>query len=566
MKKHASIVLAFVLVFAMVSALALAGCGDSGRGSGNNYGNLTEAEAIESLNALLKKVSVTENPPIMDISADSSVDAVNELPNIGKYPVTVQGTAQINVEIFSSTEKASSKDIRGNDGWFNVMAEDFNNENYSIDGRKVSVSVRSIASGEALDYIVTGAYVPDAFSPANELWGDMAAAAGAKIEKVESRLVGNTAGILMSKQAYDAFVSNHGEVRLDLILDAAIAGELMLGYTNPYASSTGLNMLTAMLQAFDPANPLSKTASGKLLQFQALAPPVAYTTAQMRESAKNGLLDAMVMEYQAYINEPTLRDFVFTPFGVRHDSPVYVFKSTSDEQRQALRMFIDYCKAEQGQREGTKRGFNANDSFAGEKLNLNGSELFSAQEVWKENKDGGRPVLAVFVADISGSMDGTPINELRDSLLNASKYISDGNYVGLVSYDEYVYIDLPIGKFDARQKAYFNGAVKGLTAGGATATYDAVLVGLKMLKDKQAEVPNAKLMMFVLSDGEQNKGYALKKIEPVVAGLKVPIHTIGYNANLDELGRISAINEASVVNANSDDVVYALRNMFRAQM
>jgi Ca-activated chloride channel family protein len=150
--------------------------------------------------------------------------------------------------------------------------------------------------------------------------------------------------------------------------------------------------------------------------------------------------------------------------------------------------------------------------------------------------------------------------------VNASKYISDGNYIGLISYDDYVYIDLPVGKFDAKQKAYFSGAVKNLSAGGATATYDAVLVGLKMLDEKQAEVPNAKLMLFVLSDGAQNMGYNLNKVTPIVAGMKVPVHSIGYNADLDELGKLSAINEASVVNASSDDVVYSLRNMFRAQM
>ena len=557
---------ALVFVFAIILTLAVAGCGNAGRGQTSGYGNLSESEALQSLDALLSKVRIIENDPILDIYSEGD-DEINELPDISKYPITVEGTAPVDVEIFSSTEKASARDIRGNDGWFNAMAEDFNREGLELDGgRRVSVSIRSIASGEAMDYIVSGAYVPDAFSPANELWGEMIAASSVGIEMVESRLAGNTAGILMSEQANEDFVAKYGEIRLDKVLDAAIAGDLMLGYTNPYASSTGLNMLTAMLQSFDPTNPLSKAASGKLLQFQALAPPVAYTTAQMRESAKNGVLDAMVMEYQAYINEPTLRDFVFTPFGVRHDSPVYVFQGISNEKRQALQLFIDYCKTAPAQKEATNRGFNANDSFPGEKLNMGGAELFSAQQIWKENKDGGRPVVAVFIADISGSMAGAPINELKSSLINAAKYVSDSNYIGLVSYDETVYIDLPIGQFDARQKAYFTGAVRNLLEGGSTATYDAVLVGLKMLNDKKAEIQNAKLMLFVLSDGEQNKGYELSKIEPVVAGMKVPVHTIGYNANLDELGRISSINEASTINAGSEDVVYALRNMFRAQM
>ena len=562
MKKLAALLLAVTLVFTLI----LGACGDSGRDETTNYGNLTESEALESLEALLGKVYVTENDLVMDIYTEDDGAQVHELPDIGKYPITVNGSGQIDIEIFSSTEKASAKDLKGNDGWLNVMANNFNKKGMKVGGKSVSVSVRSIASGEATDYIVSGTYIPDAFSPANELWGEMVAASGIKADKIESRLCGNTAGILMSKKAHEDFKSKYGDVKLDKVLDAAIDGDLMLGYTNPYASSTGLNMLCAMLQAFDPENPLSKAASDKLLQFQALAPPVAYTTAQMRESAKNGLLDAMVMEYQAYINEPTLKDYVFTPFGVRHDSPVYVFENTTAEKQEGLQLFIDFCKDKNGQAEASNRGFNENESFKGENLNMKGSELFSAQEIWKENKDGGRPVVAVFITDISGSMEGAPLNELKTSLINASKYISDGNYVGLVSFDDNVYIDLPIESFDARQKAYFTGAVRNLTSGGSTATYDAVLVGMKMLSDKKKEVPNAKTMLFVLTDGEQNEGYRLDKIAPIVSGLKTPIHSIGYNANIDELDRLSSINEASVVNADSDDVVYALRNMFRAQI
>ena len=72
--------------------------------------------------------------------------------------------------------------------------------------------------------------------------------------------------------------------------------------------------------------------------------------------------------------------------------------------------------------------------------------------------------------------------------------------------------------------------------------------------------------MFVLSDGETNVGCSLKDISRIVEALEIPIYTIGYNANLKELGKLSAINEAASVNADSDDVVYALKNLFNAQV
>ena len=529
---------------------------------GRTSGDLTPEQAQEELHALLTKVNVSEVPARMDISGTGLDDNGAELPDISNHPLSVEGYANINVEIIASTEKSGPK----MDGWLNEVAEKFNQEGHELDGKKVSVSIRPIASGLAMEYIISGRYVPDAFSPANELWGDMIQASGTKIELVQKRLAGNTAGILMSQKKYNDFVEKHSTVTLQNVLDSVLDGEILLGYTNPYASSTGLNILTAMLQSFDPANPLSPQATEKLVSFQTKVPPVAYTTAQMRESAKNGVLDAMIMEYQAYITEPTLRDFVFTPFGVRHDNPVYILDSIPQEKRDALKLFTDYCLGANPQKEAERFGFNANDEFQGEALSLNGAQLFAAQKIWKENKDAGRPVVAVFIADTSGSMEGTPIQELRESLINASGYINEGNYIGLISYSSNVYINLPIEEFTATQKAYFAGAVKDLSATGGTATYNAVLAGLDLLIQKQKEIPNAKLMIFVLSDGAQNEGYNLDRITDVVKGLNIPIHTIGYNADLEELSKLSAINEASSVNADENNVVYNLRNIFNAQM
>lgn len=547
--------LALLAVLALALA-ALTGCGSDAP--------LTADQAAETLNALLSKVTVTQVDARMDITGTDVSSPADELPDIENYPLSVTGAGAVDVEIVASTEKAGS----GMDGWLNLEAQKFNEAGYTVNGHSASVSIRPIASGLATEFITSGKYVPPAFSPTNELWAEMLTSQGVPFERLETRLAGNTAGILMSKKAYADFTAKYGDVTLPKILDAVLAGDLMLGYTNPYASSTGLNILTAMLQAFDPADPLSAKAVEKLQAFQMLVPPVAYTTAQMRESAKKGVLDAMIMEYQAYTVEPTLSDYVFTPFGVRHDNPVYALGGITADQKEALRQFIAFCKASAAQQDAVRYGFNALDSFAGEALSLHGAQLYAAQKVWKENKDGGQPVVAVFVADTSGSMDGTPIKELRSSLLNAAQYIGEGNYIGLVSYADDVYVNLPIGEFTGKQKAYFSGAVKDLSAGGGTATYDAVLEGLRLLLDQKAAMPNAKLMLFVLSDGVQNRGYALDKITPVVQGLGIPIHTIGYGsgADMSGLAALSNINEASSTMADESNVVYNLRNIFNSQI
>ena len=86
------------------------------------------------------------------------------------------------------------------------------------------------------------------------------------------------------------------------------------------------------------------------------------------------------------------------------------------------------------------------------------------------------------------------------------------------------------------------------------------------LSRKKEEVPDAKLMMFVLSDGETNVGHSLDKTTNIIKNLDIPIYTIGYNANIDALQKISNINEAASINAESEDVIYQLRNLFNSNL
>jgi Ca-activated chloride channel family protein len=554
----ATLFLAVLLCMAL--ALSLVSCNIEGHDEGTSFGNLSEEEGWQTLEALMSKIRVTESTPPVDISGISGV--IEELPPIDNYPLSVEGRADVVIELFSSTEKAGS----GTDGWINVIAEEFNNSGATLGGKTVNVSIRPIASGLALDYIDTETYIPDAFSPANELWGQMIASKGIGIDLVEKKLTGNTAGILMRRDAHDAVADAYGEVSLASVLQAALDSKITLAYTNPYASSTGLNMLTAMLNEFDPSNPLSTTASKQLLDFQAVSPPVAFTTAEMRSSAAAGIVTAMTMEYQAYINEPALKDYIFTPFGVRHDSPVYVFDNTSAEKVAALELFIEYCQSDSAQQKASQYGFNGNPDYVGAEPNLDGTGLYAAQKVWKENKSGGRPTVAVFVADVSGSMESAPLTNLKKGLINSAQYISDANSIGLVSYSDDVNIELPIAQFDGQQRARFAGAVNNLMPGGGTATYDGVLVALDMIRVEREANPNAHYVIFVLSDGEQNEGYSLNKIAPVLEAVNIPVHSISYNSGATELEKLSSINEASAIKADEDDVIYNLKNMFNAQM
>ena len=87
-----------------------------------------------------------------------------------------------------------------------------------------------------------------------------------------------------------------------------------------------------------------------------------------------------------------------------------------------------------------------------------------------------------------------------------------------------------------------------------------------MIRGMTDEYPDAKPMLFVLSDGETNVGYNLNDVRDILSGLKIPVYTIGYNADLSALQSISSVNEAASIDASTDDVVYQLKTLFNASM
>ena len=488
---------------------------------------------------------------------------VDELPDIDTNEITVQPNTILYAEIFATSEKCG----QGRDGWINEMAKKFNNAGYEVKGEPVSVMIRSVASGLGMDYISTGKYVPDGYTPSNDFWSKMLIADGVQIETVSDRLVDNTAGILLSKDTHKRLVEKYGSINLKTIVEATANGEFAMGYTNPYASATGLNFLISTLQTYNVQDPLSSDAVEGFQSFQSNVPFVAYTTLQMRDAAETGTLDGFVMEYQTYINDSELvRKYEFTPFGFLHTNPLYTTSETEETKKEILRQFAQFCQTEENQKLAKEYGFNVDLNYTVEQREVDGTTLLNAQELWKKEKDSGKPILAVFVADVSGSMDGEPLNSLKTSLINGMQYINTTNYVGLVSYSDEVVINVPVGQFNLNQQSAFKGAVESLSASGGTATFDGIIVATDMLLAAKEQYPDAKLMMFVLSDGETNRGYSLKDIQEPIDALNIPIYTIGYTPDIPALESISAINEAASINADSDDVVYKLKNLFNSSL
>ena len=170
MKNKVPVIIALVGVIATM--VLITGVLKSSKKPKNTGISITsEAEAQKTLNNIMKDVTVKEASKIKS-TVDYSDNTVANLPNIEtKYPLTVTGQGDVNIEIFSTSEKAG----KNNNGWLNEIAEEFNKSRPTLDnGRVVSVSVRSIPSGASCDYIANNVYIPQAYTPSNELFGELA--------------------------------------------------------------------------------------------------------------------------------------------------------------------------------------------------------------------------------------------------------------------------------------------------------------------------------------------------------------------------------------------------------
>ena len=202
-------------------------------GSGNGGSSRSDM----TLDELYADLDVNEATPVKGTVTLDTPDLYAELPEIDKYPLAVEGNGDIDIEIFTSGEKAG----KDNDSWLIDVANSFNGSGVkTADGKSVSMSVRSVPSGTAADYIISGKYLPDLYTPSNTLFGEYAMSNSGSLELYADRLVGNTAGILVKKDS--------GYTTAADAIKAVQDNKITMGYTNPQTSATGLNLLLTLLQ------------------------------------------------------------------------------------------------------------------------------------------------------------------------------------------------------------------------------------------------------------------------------------------------------------------------------
>ena len=248
-------------------------------------------EAAAELDDLMGDVAVQQRlvRQRANLSEITKVELNATLPAIDKFPLVVAPARSGNdvvAELFVSSEKAG----KDSDGWLREAANTFNRQDVRIaGGKRARIAVRKIASGTGYQFIASGKYRPDGFSPSNHLWVQMAAAHAVRMEPVREPLLSNPAGVVMKADVASRLQGKYNDLSIPTLIDAVVQGDLVMGYTNPFASSTGLNFLVTVLASFannDSSQMLTGAVTSAFESFQRGVPFVALTTLQMRESAE----------------------------------------------------------------------------------------------------------------------------------------------------------------------------------------------------------------------------------------------------------------------------------------
>ena len=97
----------------------------------------------KSTDSMIKKINVTKQTPVKASISLEDNTLYDELPEITKYPLAVQGKGDVVIEIMTSPEKAGEN----YEAWLIDVANKFNSEEHTTEaGLKIGLSIRPVSS------------------------------------------------------------------------------------------------------------------------------------------------------------------------------------------------------------------------------------------------------------------------------------------------------------------------------------------------------------------------------------------------------------------------------------
>ena len=152
------------------------------------------------------------------------------------------------------------------------------------------------------------------------------------------------------------------------------------------------------------------------------------------------------------------------------------------------------------------------------------------------------------VADVSGSMDGSPLTAAKNVMINFLQNIqfNIGDKASLVSFADEVYTDVAF----TSDGAALASAVNRMSAGNSTALYDGIYVAIN-----QTAMQNGAKCVIAFTDGMDNASKCTPDIIIELASrYKIPVFIIGVGSSIDTSSLISIANQTNGFYRNINDI------------
>jgi Ca-activated chloride channel homolog len=323
------------------------------------------------------------------ITAASALSAADRLPAVEAFPLyggdglpQNPGTTVQRIEIVSSVEKADGRNPESS--WLVGVAERFNQRRERIDdGPPIEAVVRAIPSGLGAQMLAAGKMRPAGYSPAGQSWLELLRHQGLPPTLISDKLVANTTVIAVRQSDWQRL--NQGsasELSFTRMVDQILAGNLKLGYSNPYTSSAGLDFLQTLLWVL-----AGHGQERKPLTAAELNRPQIIKLFDLLQQRITGTTPTYPQSIQVWKSQPNrFDDLVEVPFGTAQNSPLAVFPWTTAQERQALQRIARFASSEPMQALARQRGYGEpqGNAAAAKPPQADGALLSKAQTLWKQ--------------------------------------------------------------------------------------------------------------------------------------------------------------------------------------
>lgn len=340
-------------------------------------------------------------------------------------------------------------------------------------------------------------------------------------------------------------------------------GQLRLGHTHPGLSDSGAHTLQAVIYAAEnsPTQIGAQNVSDPIVQasvgaFESAVAWFATDTGLLRDTMLErglGYLSAGIM-YESAVATQGARDpklVAVYPFEGTFvaDYPTCVRDNMGAETVAAAESFLAYLLDVEAQGAALANGLrpvNPDVPLAAPlipELGVNpagparvfnttdGATVLAIQDLWKlERQD----VNLAMVLDISGSMEGDKIENMKASAVEFVRQMGDEDRITVITFNEFPQILVPNQPVGPNREAIIT-AISGIRANGATTLFDAIATGAEQLiNSTRAGQVNA---MVVLSDGLDTASTRFTAATPafseLVAQAEAAVYTIAYGGDAD---------------------------------